>query len=773
MIKRETGAITVYLCIIFIAMIVIAGILIDAARISTAEIQIKRSIDSAVSSVLAGYDKTLKDKFGLFVLNDNNAENIRNAIKEYIASSLLIDKSSKPFLDLYGYRVEDIKAVPVYNLTENPVIKRQIVEYMKYRAPKQVAESFVGKAKAMADTGKIVELSEMKMRIDKVFMDIANDTQNINQIGKQINKFDYNYFQDLVKEYTDSTKEYLICKKKVLDIRKKVEKAREAKDSLKKTQSIASLLTKLYSALSMENKAKNKKEKALVKVNKYLEMYSKLCENAIMYCNRLRLNIADIKIRISSLKEYVNSNINNKSSDYIKNLSNEILRGTNAGNRKTCINEIEAKIPERQIVDELLGKIDSNFKVIASVSKEIKLFDNSCGISNEFADRYIFSKIISLKNFKNDIGLQVIKPPFLTVEGNDPRKEAGKKAKDKLKIGKDNKRSIIKEKQKELPSYKKKGEYPNKSMSQDFTKQDNEYKKLYDVILKNKSTEQNSRILDKENFAFENIQNEIDFGTNDFSEKAFDLVTQIGEWFNRLVTNGMISCRDELYVDEYILGMFSSAVPELKNGTNARKDLRGRQKQNTVECEVEYILFGNTSDKLNAAFAKGQILVIRFAIDTVNVYRNPQKVEEAVSIASAASAWSFGLAEPVIQNLILSGWGMLDALNDLDKLMEGETVPAFKKFEDSSADKNQLGLSYHDYLRIFLLMENSDDKINRIQDLIQLKSGKKLSGYNSYIRVEADISMKYLFITKAFMPASVRTRDGSRHNFKIVLYRGY
>jgi len=208
-------------------------------------------------------------------------------------------------------------------------------------------------------------------------------------------------------------------------------------------------------------------------------------------------------------------------------------------------------------------------------------------------------------------------------------------------------------------------------------------------------------------------------------------------------------------------------------GINTRKDLRGRQKQNTVDCEAEYILCGNTSNKFNVNFVKGQILIIRFAIDTVNVYRDPKKVEAAIAIASAASVWSFGLSEPVIQNLILCGWGMLDAVNDLDKLMQGEVVPAFGKFEDSNADKEQLGFSYHDYLRVFLLLQNPDDKLNRIQDLIQLKSGKKLSGYNSYIRVEADVSIKYIFLTKAFMPASVRAKDGSRHNFKVILYQGY
>lgn len=778
-IKRESGAITVYLCIIFVALIVVAGILIDVSRIRMAEIHIKRCVDSAVSSALSGYDRALKEQFGLFALNDNDSQRIGGIIKEYMASNLGIDKNNKGFLDLYGYRIEKLKVTPIYNLTENPAARRQIVEYMKYRAPKQVAESFIGKAKAMADTGKIVELSEMKMQIDKVFMDIVNDVKNINQTGKEINKFDYKYLEELVKKYTKFVKEYRLCKKEVAEIEEKLAKARKAKDSLEKAKRIASLLADLCTAVNAENNARRQKDKSLEKINQYLSTYRVLCEKVLTYCNRLNTNIVDIKKRISSLKQYIDSNINDESSEYLKNLANEIIRGTNPENRKTCIKEIEPKIPEKNVIDELGSRINFNIELINSVLNGIQIFEDKFGTSiktgepSENLDKYILPRIAVIKDFKKDINLQAIKAPFNGTAGNDPRKEAKKKAKDKLKEGKDKKKNVIKENQKELPSYKYRGKYPNKSESPDFTKQDKEYEKKYEGFVNNGIVSDSGLALNNDELNYAGIDKEIDFGNNDFSEKAFDIVTKIGGWFSEIITNGVVTLRDELYVDEYIIGMFGNAVPELKNGTNTRKDLRGRQKQNIIDCETEYILVGNTSDMLNVSFVKGQILLIRFAIDTVNVYRDPKKVEAAVVIASAASAWSFGLSEPVIQNLILCGWGMLDAVNDLDKLMQGEVVPAFEKFDETKAGKEQLGFSYHDYLRVFLLLENSEDKMNRIEDLIQLKSGKKLSGYNSYIRVEADVSIKYMFLTRALMPASARTKEGSRHNFKVILYQGY
>lgn len=778
MIKHESGAITVYLCIIFAAMIIVTGVLTDIARIRTAEIQVERAVESAVSSTLSGYDRTLKDNFGLFVLNNNNVEHIKNIINEYTASNLGI-KHYNGFLDLYDYKIESLKVTPMYNLTENPVMRRQIVEYMKYRAPKQVVESFIGKAKAMADTAKIVELSDMKMQIDKVFMDIINDVRNIDKAGKEINKFIYKDFENLLKEYVQLTREFRMCKKKVEEIRKNLSQARAAKESIAKAARIASLLGKLYKAMNQESNARKQKEKAFSKIDEYLNNFLKLNNDALTYCMRLSGNAADISGRVSSIKKYIDDNINDKSSEYLKNLANEIIRGTNLENRKTCINEIESQIPEREAVNELSRKVSLNLGLIELVSKEIEIFNQKYGTSidngnpSESLDRYIFPKVLGLKDYKADISIKKINPPFNGTKGTDPRKAAKNDAKKKLMYGKDKKKNAIKENQKELPSYKKIGRYINKVESPDFSDKDDEYKKIYEGFIKSKTSKESGMTESKTDFSFSNIEKEIDFGNNDFSQKAFGIVEEMGKWFDRIIADGLLAYRDELYVDEYIIGMFSSAVPELKNGTNTRKDLRGRQKQNTVDCETEYILCGNTSNNFNVNFVKGQILLIRFAIDTVNVYRNPEKVEAAVAIASAASFWSFGLSEPVIQNLILCGWGMLDAVNDLDRLMEGEVVPAFKKFEKTDSGKQQLGFSYHDYLRIFLLLQNSDEKMNRIEDLIQLKSGKKLSGYNSYIRIEVDVSIKYIFITRAFMPASLKTKEGSRHNLKVVLYQGY
>jgi hypothetical protein len=72
---------------------------------------------------------------------------------------------------------------------------------------------------------------------------------------------------------------------------------------------------------------------------------------------------------------------------------------------------------------------------------------------------------------------------------------------------------------------------------------------------------------------------------------------------------------------------------------------------------------------------------------------------------------------------------------------------------------------------------SEEKKLNRIEDLIQLNIGKAKSGFKmaecaTYVRIEAEVSMKYLFITQPFIQRTVKTTDG-RYLFKVLLYEGY
>ena len=74
---------------------------------------------------------------------------------------------------------------------------------------------------------------------------------------------------------------------------------------------------------------------------------------------------------------------------------------------------------------------------------------------------------------------------------------------------------------------------------------------------------------------------------------------------------------------------------------------------------------------------------------------------------------------------------------------------------------------------------SEDTKLSRIEDLIQLNICKargsndfRMSDCCTYVRVEAEVSMKYLFITQPFVYREFKTGDG-RYIYNVLLYEGY
>lgn len=803
---NQRGAITVFLSIIILATVIFAGVLVDGARIRTGETQVKRAVESAVKSTLAGYDNPLKQRYGIFALHENSPENLEKTIKKYINLNLTSDLSKNKadmfdetydylkglitsdgkfkearFLNPYDYKIEEVKVTPIFNLTENQVTRNQIVEFMKYRAPKQVLEGFWGKVQAMGDTGKVAEISELKMQIDKLYIDIIKDQETLKNTVDEINTFSYSKLNSYVKPYLSAVNTVRRCKKAIEEINEAIEAAS------KKDPPNEDALESLYEAKSRleekEAKASEERDQNYNLLKPYLEKYRMLNLEAVPVSIRLKYSVIEIKQKISVLKEYTKNQVNASSSSYLKDLSQDILRGTTDDSKSHSIEAIEKNLPDEADVNKAVTDLEFNKKITSYVTEEVKSFHDMYADSIQHGDPeadvspYILPKVEQLKEYMNKVYIgRLIQEKWTggSAVGQDSRDDAAKEAKDILEPKEDEKESLLKLHEKELPSYKKGNTYPNKEISKDFSKEDEDFRKRYETFSGGGKSGNNEQPGDTSGDVLNNLNNEINLDNNNFFTKAFDTVKKIGNAVKDFAYKGMLSCRDELYINEYIIGTFNNAVPELKDKTSTANDLRGNPKDKTIKYEVEYILCGSTSENFNLNFIKGQILLIRFAVDTINIYRDPVKVRTALAMATAISgSWSFGLAVPIVHNLIICGWGMKDAVTDLNKLMDGAHVPLFKKYDPVNTAKSEITFSYHDYLRIFLLIEPKEQKMNRIEDLIQVKSGKKISDVNTYLRIEATVSMRYLFMTQAFIPGEFKTPDGARHKFKVVMYQGY
>ena len=66
--RRLKGAVSIFLVIITIPCLLLSAVLIDGSRLSSARAMTQEATDLAAASILASYDQTLKDEFGLFAM---------------------------------------------------------------------------------------------------------------------------------------------------------------------------------------------------------------------------------------------------------------------------------------------------------------------------------------------------------------------------------------------------------------------------------------------------------------------------------------------------------------------------------------------------------------------------------------------------------------------------------------------------------------------------------------------------------------------------------
>jgi hypothetical protein len=350
-----------------------------------------------------------------------------------------------------------------------------------------------------------------------------------------------------------------------------------------------------------------------------------------------------------------------------------------------------------------------------------------------------------------------------STKGKDPRKttaEATKKIRKEIQGGASNSKEI--ENPKLLLSYYKNGNYPNKVFSEGIIKKEEPYQDITKVV------EDFDVEFDEDgSFVDESFQYIIDFAEK-LKDKALDSVS-------------------EIYVNEYILKIFKDVVEIGASNTDGKSSTSLFEKG-----EVEYIIGGNAHEEINKYLVKGQILLIRLGMNTLHVYSDPQKRLKALELATAVSGFT-GFGIPIAHNLIMCAWGAAEASYDIKDIYDGKKVPfiknvdnwktdllptGFKAKENIQTEGDIMDFDYHDYLRLLLLAKDKEVKMNRIEDLIQINLQQnnndfKLSSCNTYIKVNAQVSIKYWFITKLFVPSEYKTSDGSRHVINVEVWRGY
>jgi len=149
------GSSSVFLIIVFTSLLVLAGVIIDAARIMIAENRVQGALDSAVRSTLAGYHNDLVGEFGLYGVYAKPEETNR-----YFLANMQERHNN---FNLIRYEIKRYVEVEYKaGLLDNDQFKEQILQYMKFKAPlaitenilENISESELGKKTEVMDLGQ-------------------------------------------------------------------------------------------------------------------------------------------------------------------------------------------------------------------------------------------------------------------------------------------------------------------------------------------------------------------------------------------------------------------------------------------------------------------------------------------------------------------------------------------------------------------------------------------------------------------------------------------
>jgi hypothetical protein len=164
-IKKERGAITVFLALIFMSLILFAGTVIDIVRITAADRRVQSALNTSARSVLAEYESELIGNYGIYGVNAAGA-NVKEDFYRYMSVNLKERHENINFIEI-DIDFEDIQIQGMDSLLKHEAFKRQVQEYMKYRTPIKSADTLIEQLQNIKLDKKINFINSEKITRDK------------------------------------------------------------------------------------------------------------------------------------------------------------------------------------------------------------------------------------------------------------------------------------------------------------------------------------------------------------------------------------------------------------------------------------------------------------------------------------------------------------------------------------------------------------------------------------------------------------------------------
>ena len=199
--RAVRGSVTVFLVLILLPMVTYSTMIIDASRLQSVRTNIAGAGDLTLNAALSEYNRQLEEMYGIFV-NCKTADEMKNALQSYfqqtVQSSLigqnLNKRQSKDLTDKTVDLIMNVEDIPeeeradflatalvdfacepvAHSAAANPaILKRQIIDYMKYRGPISIATGLLDKLSYMKNASAQTDVVDKKREFSDQYADFA------------------------------------------------------------------------------------------------------------------------------------------------------------------------------------------------------------------------------------------------------------------------------------------------------------------------------------------------------------------------------------------------------------------------------------------------------------------------------------------------------------------------------------------------------------------------------------------------------------------------
>lgn len=701
LLRREDGAVSLYLIIIIAALFAFIGLFIDYARIAAANKKTEDALKAGVRSVMSAYDWELQQKYGLFAFGQNDGDAIMQRVLE---QRLGVRRESNDFV-LLDTELESASLTFGYGLGNDDVFRRQIMEEMKYRAPIDFTFEVIGR-----------------------FKGIAGQMKEASHVTKTLGKLQQAYEQRLAH------------------LEQALSLQRQARDEVQTSGIDVLIGTNSGDAGSLGTVQSAAKIAAVY--NSYIQaMY----EDALrepedqLYEGKIAAYRSSARSVASSLHSEL-AHVGMAHADLLERAIEEIERADRSNRQmRQILDEADERpygdgydrIREDQLTEEAQGNLDEDAGWSGLVERSGDLV-----LADGFFERYRSEIALQRRTLSN---IEEASERFVAAVDGSLGEGASVDSVEQMKAfaaaisaGYDDYRysyihpgQTIREQEEQLDDLL--GDHLDIERARAETSVKlGEAQQLLDRFneLKRSAEAGKADFLRLDGFYEQILHKNEEAGSpapdavaaDDPEQAAADAMAMMDGVFTGLA-GALDRMVERIYIHEYAIDRFTRFEPELLQGlmTGEMTDVLNRALSVDTQ-ETEYIIYGFAHPGSNIAAAYSELFMFRLAIRTMEGFGEAK-----------------GAGHPLLVFAGAVSYGLSAAIRDLYQLLDLGQVELSKSVP--------VKLVYRDYLRLFLFLHGQEkDTLARMLALMQFNTGRDVAGLPTYSTGEASVSVRLWFI---------------------------